>query len=106
MVTGMLQGFSIYFYALLYAGATLSFVTLLVTKKFYILLDVLIKPFSVTTPVGDSVVARKVFKNFPISLTNRVTWMDLLELDMVDFNVILGMDWSHLVLLPLIVGLG
>ena len=31
----------------------------------------------------------------PISLPNRVSWVDLVELNMVDFNVILGRDWLH-----------
>ena len=35
------------------------------------------------------------FRSCPISLSNRVTWMDLVELDMVDFDVILGIDWLH-----------
>ena len=49
----------------------------------------------VTTLVGGSVVARGVFRNFPISLPDSVTRVDLVELDMVNFDVILGMDWSH-----------
>ena len=39
--------------------------------------------------------ARRVFRRCPISLPNRVTFVDLIELDMVDFNVILGMDLLH-----------
>ena len=33
---------------------------------------------------------------------NRGTPVDLVEIDMLDFNTILGMDWLHTVLLPLI----
>ena len=55
----------------------------------------LIEPFSLTTPVGDSVVARRIFRSCPISLSNRVTSVDLVELDMVDFDAILGMNWFH-----------
>ncbi|WP_353803701.1 hypothetical protein, partial [Acinetobacter baumannii] len=36
-----------------------------------------------------------VFRSCPISLPNRVTWVDFVELDMFDFDVILGMDWLH-----------
>lgn len=46
----------------------------------------------VTTPVGDSVMARRVSRSFPISFSNRVTWVDLVEIDIADFDVILGMD--------------
>ena len=40
-------------------------------------------------------VARRVFRSRSISLPNRVTLVYLVELDMVDFDVILGMDWLH-----------
>ncbi|XP_069144345.1 uncharacterized protein [Solanum lycopersicum] len=54
-------------------GATLSFVTPLVAKNVDLLLDVFVEPFSVTIPVGDSIMARRVFRSFPTSLPNRVT---------------------------------
>ena len=57
------------------------------------------EPFTVTTLVGDSMVATRVFRSFQISLTNRVTLVDLIEHNMVDFDVILGMDCCILVLL-------
>ena len=37
----------------------------------------------------------RVFKSFPISLSNRITWVDLVELCMVDLDGILGIDWLH-----------
>ena len=43
---------------LVYPDATLSFVTPLVAKKFYILRDILHEPFIVSTPLGESVVAK------------------------------------------------
>ena len=106
MVTGMLQVFSIDVYALLDPGATLSFLTPLVARRFDVLPNVFIEPFSFTTLVGDSIVARRVFRSCPISLTNRVTWVDLVEFDMVDFDVILGMDQCKFLLHPLIVEQG
>jgi len=45
--------------------------------------------------VGDSIVAKRVYRGCPISFPNRVTLVDLVELDMLDFDVILGMDWLH-----------
>ena len=74
-------------YALLDPGATLSYVTPLVAKKFYTLPNVLHEPFVVSTPVSESIVH--------ISLLNRVSFVDLVELDMLDFDMILGMDWFH-----------
>mgnify|MGYP003624051582 CR=1 FL=1 len=63
--------------------------------QFDVLPYVLLKPFSGCTPVGDSVVAKRVYRKCPISLSHRVTLVDLVELDMLDFDVILGMDWLH-----------
>ena len=48
-----------------------------------------------STPVGESVVAKRVYRNFPILLLNRVSYVELVELNMLDFDNILGMDWSH-----------
>ena len=73
VVTGMLQVLSINVYGLQDSGATLYFLNPLVAMKFKVLPDVLIEPFSITTAVGDSVVPRRVFRCFPISLPNRVT---------------------------------
>ena len=38
---------------------------------------------------------RRVFRSCPISLPNRVSYVDLVELDMHDFDIILGMGWLH-----------
>ena len=55
----------------------LPFVNLLVARKFDILLDVLIESFYVCTPMGDSVVAKRVYRKCPIMLPNRVIIVDL-----------------------------
>ena len=61
VVTGMLQFFSKNVYSLLDPGATLTFTTLLVTKKFDTLPNILNDPFMVTTPVREPVVAKRVY---------------------------------------------
>nr|ABI34333.1 Gag-pol polyprotein, putative [Solanum demissum] len=63
--------------------------------KFEIPPEVLVEPFSVSTPVYDLVVIKRVYRSCPISLSHRVTLVDLVELEMLDFDVILGMDWLH-----------
>ncbi|XP_069143301.1 uncharacterized protein [Solanum lycopersicum] len=95
VVTAMSKVFSIDVYALLDSGATLSFITPLVSKKFDILPDILNEPFMVTTPVGESVIAKRVYRNCPLMFHNRVTHVELVEFDMIDFDVILGMDSLH-----------
>ena len=91
----MLNVFSINVYALFYIGATLSFVTRPVAKKFDTLPDIFYEPFIVSTPVGESVVPKNMYRNCTIMLPNRVSYVELVELDMFDFDVILGMDWLH-----------
>ena len=105
MVTDLLQVFSVNVYALLDPSANLSFIAHLVAKKFDVLPDILNEPFLVKTPVGHSVVPERVFMSCPISLPNRVMWVDLIELDVVDFDVILGMDLLHACFASLIVAL-
>ena len=51
--------------------------------------------FIVCTSVGDSIVTKIVYQNFPIMLPNRVSYVDLVELDMFDFDIILGMYLLH-----------
>ena len=81
--------------SLSYTGATLAFFTSLVAKKFDIFPDILHESFIVYTQVGESVVAKRVYRNCPIMLPNRVSYVELVELDMLDFDVILGMNWLH-----------
>ena len=91
----MLKVFSLDVYSLLDPSSNLSFVTPLLAKEFDILPDILHDPLVVSTLVGDSVVAKRVYSNCPIMLPNRLSYVDLVELDMLDFDIILGMDWLH-----------
>ena len=50
-------------------------------------------PFKVSTPIGESIIARRVYRNYIVTVCNRDTLADLLELEIVDFDVIMGMDW-------------
>ena len=45
--------------------------------------------------MGEWVVAKRVYTNFPIMLPYRVSYVELVELDILDFDVILGMDCLH-----------
>ncbi|KAH0646574.1 hypothetical protein KY284_034458 [Solanum tuberosum] len=79
----------------LHPGASLSFVTPYVSMNFDVLPEKLCEPFSVSTPVGESILAERVYRDCVISINHKSTMADLVELDMVDFDVILGMDWVH-----------
>ena len=67
----------------------------IVSIKFDMISDVLGEPFSVSTPVGDSVVTERVYRGCPISLSTKVTLFYLVEHDILNFEVILGMYWLH-----------
>ncbi|KAH0669578.1 hypothetical protein KY285_023739 [Solanum tuberosum] len=95
VVTGMLQIFDLDASTLIDPGATLSFVTPLIARKFHVESELLHESYEVSTPIGASTVARKVYRNCPVCILNKSLPCDLVELNMVDFDVILGMDWLH-----------
>lgn len=53
------------------------------------------KLFLVSTLVGKSVVAKKIYIKCPIIVLHKVMLANLIELDMVDFDLILSMDCLH-----------
>ncbi|WMV41129.1 hypothetical protein MTR67_034514 [Solanum verrucosum] len=53
-----------------------------VTVNFDISPETLYEPFLVSTPVGDPVIARRVYRNCPITVSQKVTSADLVELEM------------------------
>nr|XP_009771985.1 PREDICTED: uncharacterized protein LOC104222450 [Nicotiana sylvestris] len=74
-------------------GSTLSYVTSYVAKKFGIEPEKLCEPFEVCTLVGESVIARYIYRGCPVKVYHRLTATDLVELETVDFDVIMSMDW-------------
>ncbi|XP_070014252.1 uncharacterized protein [Nicotiana sylvestris] len=79
-------------YALIDPGSTLSYVTPFVAMEFGIELDQLHEPFLMSTPVGESITAARVYRGCVVTVQGRDTTADLIELGMVDFDVIMGMD--------------
>ena len=63
--------------------------------KFDILPYILDEPFSDSTQVGNFVVANIDYKGFPISIPNRFTLVGLIELEILHFDILLGMYWMH-----------
>ncbi|XP_070020217.1 uncharacterized protein [Nicotiana sylvestris] len=51
--------------------------------------------FSVSTPVGESITAARVYRGCVVTVHGRDTMADLVESGVVDFNVIMGMDWLY-----------
>ena len=61
--------------------------------KLDITCDSMTVPIRVSTPVGKPLVVDRVYRSYLVSLAGYDTWVDLIILGMVDFDVILGMDW-------------
>ncbi|XP_009791291.2 uncharacterized protein [Nicotiana sylvestris] len=93
VVTSMLTIFTFDVYALINPGSTLSYITPFISKKFGIEPEKLCEPFEVSTPVGESVIARCIYQGCPVKVHHRLTVADLVELEILDFDVIMGMDW-------------
>ncbi|XP_047269251.1 uncharacterized protein LOC124898951 [Capsicum annuum] len=63
VVTGMLKVFSEDVYVQLEPGASLSFVTLYVAMKFGVFPKQILDSFSISTPAGESIIARQVYRD-------------------------------------------
>ncbi|WMV46385.1 hypothetical protein MTR67_039770 [Solanum verrucosum] len=74
-------------------GSTYSYMSTYFTSSLDILCESLDLPVHVSTPVGDSVVVDQVYRLCIVTLMGYDTHTDLKVLDVVDFYVILGMDW-------------
>ncbi|XP_070004209.1 uncharacterized protein [Nicotiana sylvestris] len=95
VVTGILTVQYHDVYALIDPGSTLSYVTPFVVMEFGIEPDQLYEPFSVSTLVGESITAARVYRGCVVTIRDRDTMDDLIELGTVDFDVIMGMDWLY-----------
>ena len=73
-------------------GSTLSYISPLVACKIEITPEP-IEPFEVDTPVGDFIIARQVYKDCSVIIYDRCTKAALVDLDMMEFDVIMGMNW-------------
>ncbi|XP_070055355.1 uncharacterized protein [Nicotiana tomentosiformis] len=93
VVTGILTIHSHAIYALMDPDSTFSYITPFIAGKLDIRSELLPQPVEVSTPVGDSIVANHVYRDCTVLINDRPTSVDLVELVMLDFDVIMGMDW-------------
>ncbi|XP_070050781.1 uncharacterized protein [Nicotiana tomentosiformis] len=95
VITGILTVQSHDVYALIDLGSSLSYVTPYVATSFGIKPEQHNESFSVSTPVGESIMAARVYRDCVVTVRGRDTMADLIELGMIDFNVIMGMNWLY-----------
>ena len=86
VITGMIEVITFDVYAFLEPGESLSFVTLYVANLSKILREKLCEPFCVSTPLGESIQAERVYRDCPISINHKKIMADLIELDMVTMS--------------------
>ncbi|XP_070037990.1 uncharacterized protein [Nicotiana tomentosiformis] len=92
VVTSILTVQSHDVYALIEPDSTLSYDTPYVAMEFWIEPEQLHEPFFVSTLVGASFLAAQIYRDFFVTLHGQDTMSDLIELGMVNFDVIMGMD--------------
>ncbi|XP_059306316.1 uncharacterized protein LOC132057727 [Lycium ferocissimum] len=74
-------------------GSTYSYVSAFHVVGWDLPCDSIDIPVHVSTPVGDSVIVDRVYRSCLVTFMGYDTWVDLMILDMVDFDIILGMSW-------------
>ena len=72
-------------------GSTFSYVSSSFATGFYLHCDLLDMPIRVSTPVGESVIVERIYRSCLVNFVGKNTYVDLVILEMVDFDVILGM---------------
>ncbi|XP_049386266.1 uncharacterized protein LOC125850460 [Solanum stenotomum] len=74
-------------------GSTFSYVSSSFTTGLDLHCDLLDMSIRVSTPVGESVIVEKVYRSCLVIFVGGETYVDLIILEMVDFDVTLGMTW-------------
>lgn len=93
VLTGLLKLFSCDAYYLLDLGSTLSYVTPFLVVHFGFGSECVSDLFYVSTSIGNIKIARNIYKGCVVSIDSKETLVDLFELDTVDFDIMLRMDW-------------
>ncbi|XP_070040755.1 uncharacterized protein [Nicotiana tomentosiformis] len=74
-------------------GSTYSYVSSLFAHFLGVSRESLITTVYMSTPVGDSVAVDQIYRSRVVTFYSYETRADLLLLDMIDFEIILAMDW-------------
>ncbi|XP_074323595.1 uncharacterized protein LOC141660507 [Apium graveolens] len=80
-------------YVLFDTGSTHSVVSLSFVHHLGVAPSLLYPHMSIATPMGNSVIISDIFPECPIVVGDRNCKVNLLPMEMHDFDIILGMDW-------------
>ncbi|KAA0039056.1 gag protease polyprotein [Cucumis melo var. makuwa] len=93
VVTGMLPVLGHYALVLFDSGSSHSFISSAFVMHAHLEVEPLHHVLSVSTPSGECMLSKETVKACQIEIASHVCEVTLLVLDMLDFDVILGMDW-------------
>ena len=93
VVSGKLTDHGIIVHALIDSGAMHSFASPTCMRQLGRPFESLSYEYSVTTPSGEVMCSNQIMRDCPIRIEGRDLMVDLVILDLQDFDLILGMDW-------------
>ncbi|KAL5567827.1 hypothetical protein UlMin_024402 [Ulmus minor] len=93
VVTGQLSVANVTLQVLFDSGATHSFVSTVHASKMNRMKEVFARTFRTSLPSGDVLVSTQWLRAIPVLVANRELYVDLIILNMCDYDVILGMDF-------------
>ncbi|XP_015159833.1 uncharacterized protein [Solanum tuberosum] len=74
-------------------GSTFSYVSSSFSTGLDLHCDLIDMPIRVSTPISESVIVEKVYRSCLMTYVGSNPYVDLIIIEMVDFDVILGMTW-------------
>ena len=74
-------------------GSTFSYVSSSFANGLNLHCELLDIPIRVSTPVGESIIVERIYRSCLVTFVGSNTYVDLVILEIVDFDVILGMTW-------------
>ena len=92
-ITGYLYLHDSTAFALFDTGATHSIISTSFARKLNMNPKPLTHHLSISTPMKNHIIINHEYVNCPLRFDDRIRSANLLPLDMVDFDIILGMDW-------------
>ena len=93
VVAGILSVCSFDAHALIDPGSTHSYVSIYFASQFGGPPEPLDQPFWVGTPMEESLSVTSMYRSCLVTIDGKDSMVDLIVLDLIDFDVILGMDW-------------
>jgi len=79
-------------YALFDSGAAHSCISTSIASWLELLSHKVHVDFSIGLPTGETITCPRMYKNYPLFKGGKIFMVDLIQFDLSDFNLILGMD--------------